>query len=897
MNSKMKSLSAMLTALLSLSGPVVAGVNVPAGFEELAQGQTIWVDVSLYGSTLGLFQAKIDLQNVTFLQPGALTEAVRKNYSDAPLLQAKIQRSLRVPLKRNGNLACSDSRSSPGCGFISTDSVAVIYDENNARISLFLAPEFLPKARADDGYYEATTDSHNALVHQQNVNFVADRRYQSGSVQGNGSLGVIPNGWLNVDWSWQGQRYGRESLQQTRISNAVFRQDFLKRVYVQAGIMDSRDIFSNAGGSINLSQLPLGKIGGARVGSTHAWINQQKVAQGSPVSLFLSRDARVDAYRGDQLLTSFYLRPGAQTLDTRTFPLGSYAVTLRIFEDNRLVRTQTQPFTSTGNVQLNSFQWFVQGGTLGENGGRDIKDNSQVMQGGIRIPLTATISLTAGSALLRDARYWESAIDWSQGFNSGPLDGVLSSRLSYLHGSDGSRGNIQQVSYSDGFSLSVYRSAIHANDCNSRTDTRYGFSGCYQSTNMMLSLPFAQWNTSLSYLTNSNEGRYTLLRDLSSDEVLSRGGARWQQVYTSRSRSHSWQVGLSRYFAVNRLNVNTSVSAFTRRDSSFKGTDNGVFATFSLSRSSSGDEPLGFSSLGANWQSSRYGDDRLSYNAAWNRYIGGNGENEVGASLYGINARTATASAWGRAGGQYGNGTLTLSDSWDSLDSRSMLSSSGSYSSSLVADSQGVLWGRWGDGSPAAAVALSVATAEEESSSQVDVAIDGGGRANVSSNSRAVFTFPGYRQTTLRVNESVNVTMGTGSEITRGARARPLFMTPGRIYRHDVDVATRYIWMGSMVDEQHRPLDGVIPLNVPSWTALGNGGFTLETTRGLSVLYVMRENSFWQCTMIVKTRRDVVRWVGTLRCQSTEMARLPAAEKKQVALMTPRHNHATARAD
>ncbi|WP_421081973.1 TcfC E-set like domain-containing protein, partial [Serratia fonticola] len=33
-------------------------------------------------------------------------------------------------------------------------------------------------------------------------------------------------------------------------------------------------------------------------------------------------------------------------MDTRTFPSGSYTVTLRIYEDNQLVRTETVPYTN-----------------------------------------------------------------------------------------------------------------------------------------------------------------------------------------------------------------------------------------------------------------------------------------------------------------------------------------------------------------------------------------------------------------------------------------------------------------------------------------------------------------------------------------------------------------------
>lgn len=55
-----------------------ASLHVPAGFEELAQRQTVLTDVSLYGHSLGVFQSHVDLESVQFLQPEALLSAIRK---------------------------------------------------------------------------------------------------------------------------------------------------------------------------------------------------------------------------------------------------------------------------------------------------------------------------------------------------------------------------------------------------------------------------------------------------------------------------------------------------------------------------------------------------------------------------------------------------------------------------------------------------------------------------------------------------------------------------------------------------------------------------------------------------------------------------------------------------
>ncbi len=890
MCSSLKFIAAVIAAALPSFEGVQAAISVPVGFEELARGQNMMLDVSLYGETLGVFQARVDLEHVQFLQPEALIAAVLKKYAAASGLGTLLNRSMNSPLRRNGNLACGTNGRAPGCDYIETDSVAIIYDENNARVGLFLGPQFRPKNDAQDVYYEASADSSNALIHQQNVNFVADRNYQSASVQGNGSLGVTQNGYLNIDWNWQGQHARSSSVQEAEVSNAYFRQDLWKRVYVQGGLMDARDIFSNAGGNINLSQLPLGKIRGARLGSTLSWINMDKVSRGTPVNVFLSQDSRVDAYRDGQLLSSFYLKAGAQELDTRTFPAGSYVVSLRIYENGQLVRTETVPYTGTGSAQPSSFQWFIQGGNISDDGGvrpRSDDDSRRVVQGGLRLPVTANASLTAGAALLRDARYWEGAADWAHGFSSGPLDGMLTTRASYLYGSDGSRGNIQQLNYNDGFSLSFYRSSMTAPDCDNQAEHRYSYSGCYKSTNVMLSVPLSQWYGTLGYALSSNEGRYVYRRDLPDDDKNAQAGVPWEQVYQTRSRSRTWQTGVTRQFRWNSINVSSSVNAFMRKDSGYDGTDKGAFLTFSLSRASGGTaRSRSTASAGASWQTSQRGGDRLGYNAAYSHYADDTGENELGTSLYGVNSDTVTASAYGRAGGQYGSGALTVSDAWQKTGNAHTLSSSGNYNSSLVIDRKGLFWGRWGDGTPSSAVTVGVEQDDEQKDSRVSVSLDSGGRSDISGNSHALFTVPGYRETTFTITESASSPAGTSSEISKGAGSRTLFMTPGRVFNRSIAVSTRYTWLGQMTDAQHRPLEGGIPLNVMSWTPLGGGGFTLETNRPLKMLYVMKDQAFWQCSMKVRAVRDVVRYVGATTCESTDMANLPGAEQKQVELMT-----------
>lgn len=202
-----------------------ASIVVPAGFEDLAKTQRLWTEVSLYGASLGLFEADITLETVTFVAPETLIAAIKRQFNDDPALIASVTGALSSPLARNGNLACSSNGSAAGCDFIDTKSVALIYDENNARINLFFDRRYLPKQTAENQWYQPTRNTENALIHQQNINFVADEDYQSMTVQGNGALAMTENGYFNLDWTWLGQRSRHQQQQEITVNNAWFRQD------------------------------------------------------------------------------------------------------------------------------------------------------------------------------------------------------------------------------------------------------------------------------------------------------------------------------------------------------------------------------------------------------------------------------------------------------------------------------------------------------------------------------------------------------------------------------------------------------------------------------------------------------------------------------------------------
>lgn len=859
--------------------------KVPEGFEDLLEGQDLWVEAMLYGEPLGMLKISVQLDTLQILDQDLLFQKFKKITNLDKTQLSKLKTRLSEPFIRNTNLSCSSSGNSAGCDYLQSDFLDVIYDENNSKLLLFTSPDFLVKSDDGDAYYRTSEGLQNAFIHQQNVAFVSDRNYQNVSFQGNGTLGITESGFANVDWTLQGQHYRSESNQTLDLNNAYYRQDFLKSVYVQAGLMDSRDIFSSNGGGINLSQLPIGRIKGVRTGSSTVWMNPAKQSQGSPITVLLSRDSRVDAYRNNQLLTSFYLKSGVQQIDTRTFPSGSYMVTLRIYEDNSLVRSEDTAFSKSGDNGINSFQWFMQTGTQDTQRTPAQSDDPQIFQAGLRVPLTAFSSLTAGSALMKNGQFFEGAADWSHAFSSFMVDGLLTTRFSYLYGSEGSRGNIQQVSYNDGFSLSFYRNAMTSDNCDSRQKMSLSYSGCYKSISAMLSVPVSQWYVTAGYSLSSNQGRYVYRNQL--QDFNSNSGAPWEQVFVTRSVSKTWQSGLNRAFTFSGINLNTSINAFVRNDSGFTSSDRGGFISFSLSfvQPASPEGKRSSASLGANYQSSKRNASQMNVNAGYSQLLDESGENEIGASLSGASSQGVSASLYGRTGGASGAGSLTLSNTYDRSRSSNSLSASGNYSSSLLADRSGFSLGRWGNGVPAAAVLVRVDSTYEDDTSPVNVSLDNGAATDVRANSRSALTLSGYQSVAMKIVESTDISSGVVSEIYKGAGTASVFLPPGKVYSRNISVRPRYTWMGRLKDSSNRTLANIIPLNVRSWSSGENGALNFETDSPVTKLYLMKGETFMVCPLRVKAVRDVIRWLGVTTCSDVSFADIPDRERRQVELM------------
>ena len=221
---------------LSLATPLVAARGVPAGFEDLVEGQTEQLEVRLFGRSTGLVPVRVTLEHVQLEAPAEALQALQLPAE----AQAALLPALSQPLPRNSHLACRYGGASAGCGYIDPPeeptAVRALYDEGVGAVRLFVARQWIPGEPAAERYHQVSANAENAFLHQHTLNVSGGRGYQSLAAQGMGALGVLQRGHLSADWTFSQQHYrGGRANRDFQLDNAYYRHDLGQQHYLQAG--------------------------------------------------------------------------------------------------------------------------------------------------------------------------------------------------------------------------------------------------------------------------------------------------------------------------------------------------------------------------------------------------------------------------------------------------------------------------------------------------------------------------------------------------------------------------------------------------------------------------------------------------------------------------------------
>ncbi|MCS4235517.1 TcfC E-set like domain-containing protein [Stenotrophomonas sp. BIGb0135] len=867
---------AIALSLALVCAPVCAR-PVPAGFEDLAAGQTEQLDVRLMGRSAGIWPVFVTPDGVRLLEPVAVLAALELTDE----AQAALVPALSATLPRNGHLACQNSVADAGCGYLAPPedpaAIGVIHDENEGVLNLFPARQWLPTSRpVRERYHRPSERAQNAFLHQQMVNVSGGRDYMSVSALGNGMLGVLRDTHVGVDWNYNRQQSRRQGGRDDFSFNDVYlRHDLARQHYVQVGRMDRRNLSSAQGGNFAFAMLPLDRFEGARFGTTQAYLDHAVAGQGSPLTVLLSRQARVDAYDGERLLQTFYLDSGINDLDTTRFPAGSYLVSLRIFEDGVLVRTEDAPFSKSGATwDDSSVQWFVQGGRLITD---DDRDHDGAVQAGIRMPLRRNLAMTLGSAIVDDTVYGELRLEGRKALGTHEFTGSSA----VLRGDDGSHGLQQQATYRHRVSGSVYHQRMRGGACRGNHLNAESL-GCSDALSASLSAPLPGGNLYVGYTRRTT---YTLGRDDLDRPWFGDGvppGTAWLPGDRQGRLTRTLQANYSRSVHWRGMSIATRTGVFTQRADASAGPrrDQGVYLNLTVSRVVRAPTATRQDRIGLDLQHGRDEQADVGYRVGTSRrWERGTGYRELGGELSGRSDHQTSVAASVRQQDDYGSSAATVSRY--RYREQSEMSYTATHTSSFAWSRAGFFWGsEYGSG---AGLAVQVRQPDDLqlSGHAAEVRVAGARRQLLRFGQRRLLPLSSYTLTHADVQDVSSHDIAAAVRVDGQGSGHALFLPPGKIWMMPIELDLTYTFIGSAHDEAGHALHGARILNAPLPSLGNDGGFVADFPQREKTLYLLQESRLLECPLQVREQRSVVFLVGKVRCQPLAAERLPAKIQQQ----------------
>ncbi|HHA2758979.1 hypothetical protein H2198_010932 [Neophaeococcomyces mojaviensis] len=881
MNAPAPAVTRLAVALaLSLATPLVAARGVPAGFEDLVEGQTEQLEIRLFGRSTGLVPVRVTLEHVQLETPAEALQALQLSAE----AQAALLPALSKPLPRNSHLACRYGGASAGCGYIDPPqeptAVRALYDEGEGAVRLFVARQWIPGEPAAERYHQVSANAENAFLHQHTFNVSGGRGYQALAAQGMGALGVFQRGHLSADWTFSQQHYrGGLASRRFQLDNAYYRHDLGQQHYLQAGRMDRRNLSSPQGGTFSFSMLPMDRFQGLRLGTTQAYVDSAAAVQATPLTVLLARDARVDAFDGERLLQTFYLQAGINQLDTRRFPMGNYTVSLHIYEDGVLVRNEDAPFDKGGDWTDSSVQWFLQGGRRNERRS-DRFDDELAAMGGLRVPMGRNVAMTAGIADLGGFSYGELRVDLRHVFATQEVRATFSG----MHGSDGSRGQQHQVSYRRRASWNVYHQRMRGRACQFEDDARDRL-GCADSLSASMALPVAGGNAYVAYTRRQTWRAGTVRPGLDDDPLAGLDPLLppWMPQPTRIPQlSRTWQASYSRsqrwgeFSVSSRIGVWQQTSGGGLRD----GRDRGIYLNFSLNRLQHDDRGSSQRRYGVDVRQPQHARPDINYSAGQTlRQEYEDQYREVSGELRGNNNERYSATLSTQLQNRIGQTGATVSRYQHQGGNE--VAYSATHSSGLAIGKRGVYWGA-GVGADAG-LAVQVDDTDDLDLTGVAAELQVGGlrRQRLKLGERRLLPISAYQSHRAEVQDASALDSIAAVRVSGVGGARPLFLSPGRLVRMPVPIEVTYTFIGNAQDIAGAPLRGARILNAPVPGTGSNGGFVADFPRREKTLYLLQDDRLLHCPLQVRERRSVVMLVGAVQCEPLAVAQLPADIRHQ----------------
>jgi len=328
--------------------------EVPEGFASLMEAQTLVINVRYNDSLVGNALVTADTETLTFEEPDKLVDSLT-GISNPERLKSLLTKTFPI----NAHLVCFAKNQPKGCGKITPEPVAIIYNSNLLTIDLFLDGSLQTVQSRDAARFLPPPEDRNTAILSLDL-------LTSDTSDGEHSLDLASRS-LN---SYGAGNVLTELDFNTRTGQSRLRTARLQHLYNEQALSVGTFSFETGATIGNLD------IIGASFESSLSTRVDLEDAFSSELAVSLPRRSQVLLIVNNRAFLSESYPAGNQALNTRPLPNGTYEVTIRIADPVTGFREETRLFTK--NTSMPPRGETVFGLTFGTHA--DFEDNDTIPQ-------------------------------------------------------------------------------------------------------------------------------------------------------------------------------------------------------------------------------------------------------------------------------------------------------------------------------------------------------------------------------------------------------------------------------------------------------------------------------------------------------------------------------------
>lgn len=300
--------------------------KAPPGFDDINTTISTLFDLSFQGHHIGPFAATYDNGTIKFADPARIAAALGGDVD-----VEKVTALLSKPLAGNEQYRCRPGDlATSNCGALPIGQSGVVVTPESFTVSLFLARDYfhliVPTARV-----LGPPISGPSLIQGFRMSAAAE----GGRVRYGGTFDTLGS-------------IGRTSIvAQTVLSDDQGLRE--QELYAQR-IWSDRRLAGGLLQDLNLLTLTSYRIAGVEFGSFYGTYLDSANDLASPLQIVLPQRAQVEVYRNNVLILTAQYSAGLATLDTRSFPNGSYNVHIIARDGGQIILDENRNYTKLAGL-------------------------------------------------------------------------------------------------------------------------------------------------------------------------------------------------------------------------------------------------------------------------------------------------------------------------------------------------------------------------------------------------------------------------------------------------------------------------------------------------------------------------------------------------------------------